>query len=172
MPAMAAKVQADAEKSAFARKNRILDDHLTLTSFAVPLLACAIAVGCSWSPRSSPPDVSHVSKGLQETSNCILTGLNKNPVAATITNSVNIVESGNIEEIIGTSGAYQLYIVRLTAEKDDTEVEVFHVVNSAEYKISNLQSALSPCVSGLKIRTNIGGGLKAQRKGNWTGESR
>jgi hypothetical protein len=43
-------------------------------------------------------------KGLQGTYNCILTGL-KNIEAPTVTNAVNIVESGKVEEIVGTSGA-------------------------------------------------------------------
>jgi hypothetical protein len=47
---------------------------------------------------------------------------------STITNSVNIVENGKVQEIIGTSDAYQLYLIRLTAESDDTKVEVFNVL--------------------------------------------
>jgi len=48
---------------------------------------------------------------------------------STITNSVNIVENGKVQEIIGTSDPYQLYVVRVTAESNDTKVEVFNVLN-------------------------------------------
>jgi hypothetical protein len=143
---------------------------LTLRKLFVPLLAASIVVGRSWTPRDSPPEVSHVNKGLQETSNCILTGLNNHPAAPTITNSVNIIESGKIQEIVGTSDAYQIYIVRLTAQSDNTEVEVFSVLNSQKFKISNLQSALSPCVSGLKIPLSAHSGFKAEKSQNFTGE--
>ena len=144
---------------------------LTLRKLFVPLLAAAIVVGCSWTPRDAPPEVSHVSRGLQETSNCILTGLNNHPAASpTTTNSVNIIESGKIQEIIGTSDAYQIYIVRLTAQNDDTEVEVFSVLNSQKFKISNLQSALSACVPGLKIRLEVKHSGFKTRKSDFTGE--
>ena len=80
-------------------------------------------------------------------------GLEKKMAEPTITNSVNVVESGTVQEIIGTSSdGYQLYIIRLTAENDGTKTEVFSVLASSEYKISNLPSALSPCVSDLKIK--------------------
>ena len=89
-----------------------------------------------------------------------------------ITNSVNNVESGKVQEIIGTSDRYQLYVVRLTAESADTKVEVFHVLNWSDFKVSKLQEALSPCVSGLKIHAKPAGGKgKSQRKGSaFTGE--
>jgi hypothetical protein len=93
--------------------------YLTPRHFFVPICACGIAVGCSWTPRSSAAQIGHVNKGLQETASCILAGLKKMQ-APTITNSVNIVESGKIEEIIGASDAYKLYIVRLSAESDDS----------------------------------------------------
>jgi hypothetical protein len=127
-----------------------------------------MAVGCSWTPRSSPPQVGNVNKGLQETSSCILAGLKKME-GPTITNSVNIVESGKVQEIIGTSDRYQLYVVRLTAESGDTKVEAFNVLNYSDFKVSNLQNALSPCVSGLKIHGP--GHVPSTRKSNqFTGE--
>jgi hypothetical protein len=144
---------------------------LTLRKFFVPMLAGAIAVGCSWTPRSSPPQVGHVNTGLQETSSCVLTALKKME-GSTITNSVNIVENGKVQEIIGTSDAYQLYLIRLTAESDDTKVEVFNVLNWSDFKVSKFKDALSPCVSGLKIQLRARGGRgKSQRKsGAFTGE--
>jgi hypothetical protein len=142
---------------------------LTLKKFFVPLLAGAMAVGCSWTPRSSPTQVSHVNKGLQETSSCILAGLKKME-GPPITNSVNIVESGKVQEIIGTSDPYQLYVVRLTAESDDTKVEVFNVLNWSDFNVSKFENALSPCVSGLKI-LHRARGVKSSRKGGaFTGE--
>ena len=92
--------------------------------------------------------------------------------APTIINSVNIVESGKIEEIIGASDAYKLYIVRLSAESDDTKVEVRNVQNWSDFTVAKFQSAVSPCVSGLKIQGRTGSGFKSQRKGGvFTGES-
>jgi hypothetical protein len=122
-------------------------------------------------PRSSPPQVGHVNTGLQETSSCVLTALKKME-GSTITNSVNIVENGKVQEIIGTSDAYQLYLIRLTAESDDTKVEVFNVLNWSDFKVSKFKDALSPCVSGLKIQLRARGGRgKSQRKsGAFTGE--
>jgi hypothetical protein len=86
-----------------------------------------------------------------------------------ITNSVNIVESGKVQEIIGTSDRYQFYVVRLTAESDDMIVEVFNVLNWSDFNVSKFENALSPCVSGLKIRRGARG-VKSTRKGVWTGE--
>ena len=139
-----------------------------LRKFFVTLLAGAMAVGCSWTPRTSTPVVTQVNKGLQETSNCILTGL-KNIEGPTITNSVNIVESGKVEEIVGTSGAYELYVVRLTAESDDTKVAVFHVLDWSDFKSHKLENALSSCALNVSLRLrgkNTGG-----RSGSFTGES-
>ena len=112
----------------------------------VILLAGEMAVGCSWTPRHSPPVVTQANKGLQATSNCILTGL-KNMEGLTITNAVNIVESGKVQEIVGTSGAYELYVVRLTAESDDTKVEVFHTADYSDFKTFKLEKALSSCLN-------------------------
>ena len=131
-----------------------------------------MAAGCSWTPRNSPPAVGSVNKGLQETSRCILTGL-KTTADPKITNSVNIVESGKVQEIIGTSRRYQLYIIRLTAESDDTKVEVFNVLNGPEndpdFHVSKFQNALSPCVSGLERRHLSKGSSGSKR--DFTGES-
>ena len=134
----------------------------------VTLLAGAMAVGCSWTPRHSPPVVTQVDKGLQATSNCILTGL-KNMEGPTITNSVNIIESGKVEEIIGTSGAYELYVVRLTAESDDTKVAVFHVLDWSDFKTHKLEDALSPCSANVSLR--LQGKNRGGRSSNFTGES-
>ena len=142
---------------------------LTLRKFFVPMLAGAIAVGCSWTPRSSPTQVSHVNKGLQETSSCILAGLKKME-GPPITNSVNIVESGKVQEIIGTSDPYQLYVVRLTAESDDTKVEVFNVLNWSDFNVSKFENVLSPCVSGLKILRRARGVKSSRKGGAFTGE--
>jgi hypothetical protein len=127
-----------------------------------------MAVGCSWTPRNSPPVVSHLNKGLQETSNCILTGL-KNMEGPTITNSVNTVESGKVEEIVGTSGAYELYVVRLTAESDDTKVEVFHTLDWSEFKTHKLEGALSSCA--LNVSLKLQGKNKGSRGATFTGET-
>jgi len=127
-----------------------------------------MAVGCSWTPRNSPPAMSRVNKGLQETSNCILTGL-KNDEGPTITNAVNIVESGKVEEIVGTSGAYELYIVRLTAESHDTKVEVFHVQDWSDFKTHKMESALSSCA--LKVSLRLQGKKIGKRDASFTGES-
>jgi hypothetical protein len=120
-------------------------------------------------PRSSPTQVSHVNKGLQETSSCILAGLKKME-GPPITNSVNIVESGKVQEIIGTSDPYQLYVVRLTAESDDTKVEVFNVLNWSDFNVSKFENALSPCVSGLKILRRARGVKSSRKGGAFTGE--
>ena len=127
-----------------------------------------MAVGCSWTPRNSPPVVSHLNKGLQETSNCILTGL-KNVEGSTITNSVNTVESGKVQEIVGTSGAYELYVVRLTAESDDTKVEVFHTLDWSDFKTHKLENALSSCALNVSLRLH--GKNTGARSGGFTGES-
>jgi hypothetical protein len=91
---------------------------------------------------------------------------------SSITNSVNIAENGKVQEIIGTSDSYQLYIVRLTAESNDTKVDVFDVLNWSDFSVSKFQKALSPCVSGLKVRLRAPSGKagKSQRKGGFTGE--
>jgi hypothetical protein len=91
---------------------------------------------------------------------------------STITNSVNIVESGKVQEIIGTSDPYQLYVVRLTAETNATKVEVFNVLNWSDFNISNFRKALAPCVSDIKIRLRAPSGKagKSQRKSGFTGE--
>ena len=112
--------------------------------------------------------VTQVNKGLQETSNCILTGL-KNMEGPTITNSVNIVESGKVEEIVGTSGAYELYVVRLTAESDDTKVAVFNVLDWSDFKPYKLQNALSSCALNVSLRFQDKN--KGKRSGGFTGES-
>jgi hypothetical protein len=135
----------------------------------VTLLAGAMAVGCSWTPRHSPPVVTQVDKGLQATSNCILTGL-KNMEGPTISNAVNIVESGKVEEIVGTSGAYELYVVRLTAESDDTKVEVFHTEDYSDFKNLKLQNALSSCLPNISLKPQ--GGKQIHSSGSaFTGES-
>jgi hypothetical protein len=87
-----------------------------------------------------------------------------------ITNSVNIVESGKVQEIIGTSDPYQLYVVRLTAESDDTKVEVFNVLNWSDFNVSKFENALSPCVSGLKILRRARGVKSSRKGGAFTGE--
>jgi hypothetical protein len=139
-----------------------------LREFFVTILAGAMAAGCSWTPRNAPPAVTQVDKGLQETSNCILTGL-KNMEGPTITNAVNIVESGKVEEIVGTSGTYELYIVRLTAESGDTKVEVFHVLDWSDFKTHKLEDALSPCSANVSLR--LQGKNRGGRSSNFTGES-
>src|SRR5262249_22026793 len=132
----------------------------------VTLLAGAMVAGCSWTPRNSPPAVSQINKGLQATSNCILTGL-KNMGGPTITNAVNIVESGKVEEIVGTSGSYELYVVRLTAESDDTKVEVFHTEDYSDFRKFKLQNALSSCLPNLSLRPPV----KHANVTHFTGES-
>jgi hypothetical protein len=87
-----------------------------------------------------------------------------------ITNSVNIVESGKVQEIIGTSDPYQLYVVRLTAESDDTKVEVFNVLNWSDFNVSKFENVLSPCVSGLKILRRARGVKSSRKGGAFTGE--
>ena len=128
-----------------------------------------MAVGCSWTPRHSPPAVIQAKKGLQGTYNCILTGL-KNIEAPTVTNAVNIVESGKVEEIVGTSGAYELYVVRLTAESDDTKVEVFHTEDYSDFKTRNLENALSPCLNENVSLKPLGKHM-GSRGASFTGES-
>src|SRR5262249_30832082 len=90
--------------------------------------------------------------------------------APTITNAVNIVESGKVEEIVGTSGTYELYIVRLTAESDDTKVEVFHVLDWSDFKSHTLENALSPCAATVSLRLHIHG-KNTGGGGHFTGES-
>jgi hypothetical protein len=70
----------------------------------------------------------------------------------TITNAVNIVESGKIQEIVGTSGAYELYVIRLTAESDDTKIEVFHTLDWSEFKTHKLEGALSSCFPNISLK--------------------
>jgi hypothetical protein len=88
--------------------------------------------------------VSHANKELQEATNCILTTLEKELPA--IRASVEVVESGRIQEIIGTSvDAGELYIVRLTAENNGTKIEARSVLRWSKFSKSELEEALSSC---------------------------
>jgi hypothetical protein len=87
----------------------------------------------------------------------------------TITNAVNIVESGKVEEIVGTSGAYELYVVRLTAESDDTKVEVFHTEDYSDFKNFKLEKALSSCLINISLKPQ--GKHIGSTGGAFTGES-
>jgi hypothetical protein len=91
--------------------------------------------------------------------------------APTITNSVNIVESGKIEEIIGASDAYQLYVVRLTAQSDDTKVEAFNVLNWSDFTSLSLRTLCLPAwqVSRFNVGREVAGSNHKER-GDFTGE--
>src|SRR5262249_3699515 len=108
-------------------------------------------------------------KGLQGTYNCILTGL-KSIEAPTVTNAVNIVESGKVEEIVGTSGAYELYVIRLTTESDAKKVEVFHTLDYSDFTHSDLENAFSTWLNEYVSLKPLGKHM-GSRGASFTGES-
>jgi hypothetical protein len=128
---------------------------LAFTLF-VPLSVAVI--GCSFTPRSSPPFRIGLAKSdLHNTSDCILAGIKQNVSDPTITTSVKEKEAGRLEEITGTStDAGELYVIRLTAESDGTKAEAFSVISWSKFKEGELGKALSGCVAHLESEGNRG----------------
>jgi hypothetical protein len=117
----------------------------------VPLSVGVMIIGCSWTPRSSPPyQIGLTNSGLQKTSGCVLAGIKQNVSDPAITTSVKEEETGKVEVITGTSAdGGELYIVRLTAENDGTKAQAFSVIGWSKYKEADLRKALSGCFANL-----------------------
>src|SRR6476661_8330669 len=107
----------------------------------VPLSLGVMVIGCSQTPRSSPPyQIGLANSDLQKTSECVLAGIKQNISDSTITTSVKEVETGRVEEITGTSSdAVELYVVRLTAENDGTKAQAFSVISWSKFKETDLR---------------------------------
>jgi len=117
----------------------------------IPLSVGVIVIGCSWTPRSSPPyQVGLTNSDLQKTSECVLAGIKQNVSDPAITTSVKEEETGKVEVITGTSAdGGELYIVRLTAENDGTKAQAFSVIGWSKYKEADLRKGLSGCFTQL-----------------------
>ena len=117
----------------------------------VPLSVGVMIIGCSWTPRSSPPyQIGLTNSDLQKTSECVLAGIKQNVSDPTITTSVKEEETGKVEVITGTSAdGGELYVVRLTTEVDGTKAQAFSVISWAKFKETDLRKALSGCFTQL-----------------------
>ena len=81
-----------------------------------------MAVGCRLDPpqfpSSSAPGKHRATRNIE-----LHSSATEKMEGSSVTNSVNIIDSGKVQEIVGASDPYQLYVVRLTAESNDTKVE-------------------------------------------------